>query len=293
VTVDVVCAAPPYLDITFSGMSRFPTLGEERLASAIAFTPGGIANVARGLHRLGLRTVISSQIADDVAGALLRRLLADEGIEWLGASGGATSVSAVLPVDGDRGFATFGGESKIDREAIAALDPQAVVIDLDVAEHAPPGVPTFAVVGDAEAQAIGRRLPEATSGLRALIANQSEACHLTGEANAAEGARKLAREGAEAVVTLGAAGALWSDGRAVEHARAPEYDAVDTSGAGDLFAAAYVWADLRGDPPAERLRLATTYASLSVRVPTPAAGALDLDEFLAIAGPPIEERSPQ
>jgi sugar/nucleoside kinase (ribokinase family) len=57
-------------------------------------------------------------------------------------------------------------------------------------------------------------------------------------------------------------------------------DAVDTTGAGDLFSAAYVWADHWGAPLAERLRWAVLYAALSVRVATAVAGAVPLKALL-------------
>ena len=50
--------------------------------------------------------------------------------------------------------------------------------------------------------------------------------------------------------------------------------------------AAYVWADLAGLPVGERLRLAATYASISVRVPTTTAGRCSLEEFLDHGGAP-------
>ena len=53
----------------------------------------------------------------------------------------------------------------------------------------------------------------------------------------------------------------------------------DTTGAGDLLAAAYVWGDLEGLPLAERLRRAVVYAALSVRTATGAASAATLDEL--------------
>jgi sugar/nucleoside kinase (ribokinase family) len=45
---------------------------------------------------------------------------------------------------------------------------------------------------------------------------------------------------------------------------APVVDIDDPTGAGDLFTAAFVWADLAGRPLEERLRLASTYASISL-----------------------------
>ena len=49
---------------------------------------------------------------------------------------------------------------------------------------------------------------------------------------------------------------------------------------GDLFAAAYVWADHWGAALEQRLRWSVLYASLSVRVATAVAGAVTLRALL-------------
>ena len=92
-------------------------------------------------------------------------------------------------------------------------------------------------------------------------------------------------------MTLGPAGAMAiePDGRSVRVA-APLADVGDTTGAGDLFAAAYVWADLAGRPLEERLHLATRYASLSLERATDRQKGIALRDFtdlLATGGPRI------
>ena len=63
---DVVCAGPPFLDITFSGLGALPSLGEERLARSVSLTAGGLANVSLGIER-SVRPTIG--ISDNSASA--------------------------------------------------------------------------------------------------------------------------------------------------------------------------------------------------------------------------------
>jgi sugar/nucleoside kinase (ribokinase family) len=81
------------------------------------------------------------------------------------------------------------------------------------------------------------------------------------------------------VVTLGSRGALELADGALVRAPAPEIEVVDTTGAGDLFVAAYVVADLAGAGGPERLAYAVLYAGLSVRKPTGVLGAPTLSEL--------------
>jgi ribokinase len=133
--------------------------------------------------------------------------------------------------------------------------------------------------------------------VHALLVNEREARLLSGTADPAAAARALGEHVGRVVVTLGARGALeWSGGELVTVEGIP-VEAVDTTGAGDLFAAAYVRADLAGLNAQERLEWAVLYASMSVGVATAVAGAATLEE-LAEAGArrglvwvPIEEEA--
>jgi sugar/nucleoside kinase (ribokinase family) len=280
---DVVCAGAPYLDITFTGLGALPALGEERLAESVSLTPGGLANVALGLTRLGLRAAVFSPVGNDLAGRVLSELLAGEGIEWIGRRADVTAVSAIMPLDGDRAFVTVDPDEPVDAEGLAAIGARAVVIDLPNVVCAPPDAAVYAVVGDVDARALAGRPPDELRRARALIVNDAEAGLLTGEREPAAAAAALARICPTAVVTLGARGAVCAGEHGVITAPAPDVPVVDTNGAGDLFTAAWVWADLDGRPVEERLRLAVAYASMSVGVATPRAGAATADQLLRAA----------
>ena len=189
----------------------------------------------------------------------------------------------VLPVDGERAMATYEPGEQVGAGELQALDPRATVLSLPRLELAPEGAALYATVGDADAQTDGAGHAAGLEGARSLLVNAREAGLLTGEADPREAARALAERTPCAVVTLGAAGAIAVEGSALVEADGVDVDVVDTTGAGDLFTAAYVWADLAGAPLEARLRWAGLYAALSVRVTTGAAGAADLEE-LARAG---------
>jgi sugar/nucleoside kinase (ribokinase family) len=283
VRVDVACVGDPFLDLIFLGLPAMPVPGEERLADRLKVVPGGMANVAFALRRLGLEAVICAPRGRDPAGRFLAQLLADEGVPWHGREGEATPVTVALPSGGDRALVSVMPTPTVDTETLGRMSMRAIVVDLPSAPLLPRGLPAehvYAVVGDPEVAALGGRLPGSLADIRTLIVNEREAMGLTGRREARAAADQLASLGTTVVVTRGAAGALavGPDGRSVT-AAAPVAVVADPTGAGDLFIAAYVWADLAGRAIEERLRLATSYASLSLERATDQLKGITLGEL--------------
>ncbi len=269
-TIDVVCAGPPFLDIVFRGLPRIPRAGEEVLASEVVTVPGAMANVAFALRQLGLNAVVCSRVGIDPAGRLLQELMAEAGIPWIGEPTDSTSLSVALPIDGDRAFVTVQSDAAVDLDAIAALSPRALVINLPLPGRMPDEPWIYGVVGDPQVAILLDDGPKPLTELRTLILNEREAQHLTGLSDTLEAAAQLAARGCLVVVTRGGNGAAAAtpDGQVLE-AAAVFAETFDTVGAGDLFTAAFIWADLLGRPVGERLSLATAYASLSLARPAP------------------------
>jgi sugar/nucleoside kinase (ribokinase family) len=82
-----------------------------------------------------------------------------------------------------------------------------------------------------------------------LFANHEEVCALTGEADVETACGRLRRPGLTLAVTLGAKGALvfdGTDGAPIRVPAVPVERVVDTTGAGDLYAAGFLWGYTRG-----------------------------------------------
>jgi ribokinase len=279
VTVDVVCAGPVFLDITFEGLEALPSPGQERFARDLHTTPGGAAITAIGLVRLGLRAAIAAPLGTDFAGTILRDELEAAGVVCAGGRSGRTPVAAVLPVGDERAFATFEPSARVDVGTIERLEPRAVVLPLEQLELVRSEAVVYATAGQRTLDRLGQGLPASAARVRAVLANHDEGLRLTGETDAEAAALSLAELGGTAVVTLGADGVVAAAAGEVVAVAAPRVEAHDTTGAGDLFTAAYVWADLAGLPLQERLRRAVVYAALSVRTATGARSAATLDEL--------------
>lgn len=284
--VDVACVGDPFLDLIFLGLPALPISGEEQLAERLVIAPGGMANVAYAVGRLGLGAVVCAPIGRDPAGRLLGELMADAGVSWLGRDADVTPVSVALPAHGDRAFVSVSPPPRVDLETLAQITARAIIVDLPSAALLPAHPQVYAVLGDPEVGAMVGRLPASLGGLRALFLNEREVRGLTGRPDVPGAAGHLAALGTTVVVTQGAGGAtaIEPDGRTVSVV-APLAEVGDTTGAGDLFAAAYVWADLAGRELEERLHLATRYASLSLERATDRQKGIALGDFRDLLAP--------
>src|SRR4051794_32103882 len=280
--VDVACAEPGFMDLTFPGLESIPLPGEERLAEDFLRSPGGGAITAVGAARLGLSSSLVSPLGNDPVGELLRTMLADDGVRWDGRLVARTPVTVILPSDGDRAMATFDPGESVTSDELARIEPRNVVLSIPRLPLAPAGSRVYASVGDIDARALaGGGLPDTLAGTRAMMVNEKEALLLSGAADAETAAAQLARLAPLVIVTLGPRGAVAAGAEGTVRVEGvPVEPVIDTTGAGDLFTAAYIWADHWGAALEQRLRWAVLYASLSVRVATAVAGAATLRALL-------------
>ena len=281
-SAELVALGELLIDFTPCGLSETGSLRYER-------NPGGApANVAVAAARLGLSAAFVGKVGDDIHGRFLRRTLEAEGVDLSGlVTDRETSTSLAfveLGPGGERDFSFVRrgcGDTRLRPEeipaelirnakllhlgtlsmteeparsatrwALALAGAAGVTVSCDVNYRAP--------LWDSERDfllACDALLPR----VQLLKVSLEEAALLTGltEPEAAAGAIK-SRWGVETVaVTLGAEGA-WLDG----FCPAPSVRALDTTGAGDCFWAAWLYARLRQRPDA--LPFACAAASLCV-----------------------------
>ena len=279
-TVDLAVATPTFLDLTFVGLEGLPAAGEERFAADLVRSPGGGAITAVGAARLGLATALAAPLGEDAAGDFVRSALEGEGVTLSARRSPRTPTTVVMPVDGDRSMVTVDPGVRASASDVAALDPRAVALSLDQLYCVPPGAAAYVTCGDDDARAFARRPPAKLAGVRALFVSKREALTLTEAADVDSAADSLGRNAERVIVTLGEDGAMaLVEGRSM---RVPAIDAtaLDTTGAGDLLVAAYIWADLRGASPEECLHWAVIYAGLSIATPTGVGGAVSESRLL-------------
>jgi ribokinase len=244
---------------------------------------GSAANTAAWLGSLGVRVALLAAVGDDDAGRSAVRELAATGVEVIGpvVPGAATGTCVVLVgPDGERTmFPDRGANASLTVEhVVAAFDPPPAHVHVSgytllgkgsraaglaaIAEARRRGVP---VSVDASSAAPIRSVGAATflgwiDGVDVLFANDDEVEALGGDSAV------LAVVGA-LVAKHGAAGASWTDGG--ERVSVPAVPAVvvDTTGAGDAFAAGHLAATLRGSDQADRLASAASAAARAVATP--------------------------
>ncbi|WP_425329768.1 carbohydrate kinase family protein [Streptomyces cacaoi] len=283
---DVYLTGTVFLDIVFTGLDSAPVRGTESWARGMGSSPGGIANMATALARLGLRTSLAAAFGDDMYGDYCREVL--EHGEHIDLSlshtvpGWHSPVTVSMAYEGERTMISHGHEAP-PKNAATAYDPDAPECPPPAAACVSSLVPDgpqewittaarrgsriFADVGWDET---GRWDLSALAELEqceAFLPNAAEAMRYTRTDCPRAAAHALAEHVPLAVVTMGADGAYAVDGGTGETAQVPgiAVEALDTTGAGDVFVAGFVTGSLAGWPLADRLAFAGLTAALSVQ----------------------------
>jgi ribokinase len=125
------------------------------------------------------------------------------------------------------------------------------------------------VLNPAPSRTLPKRIYES---LHVIVLNEHEARDISGQEDIRNAIRQLHDLGCKnVVVTLGASGVMFSEGRTVEFVAAPKVQAVDTTGAGDCFVG---WLGV-GVAEGFSLRAATERACKAASIKVTRAGAQD------------------
>ncbi|MFF0342027.1 carbohydrate kinase family protein [Kribbella sp. NPDC004875] len=260
------------------GLPTPPRPGTEVWATESHESPGGIANFAVALARLGLRTGMAAVFgADDLGDRVWRRLADDEGIDLALSRrlvGWQTPLTVALAYDNDRALVTRGTSPPLSADELITTPPAARAVAAHIgpwpnewlAKAKAAGSVVFADVGWDPTEAWDPAVLDQLAHCDVFLPNADEAMAYTRTTSPGAALEVLATKVPLVVVSNGADGAEALDAVTGERVAVPAYPvpAADTTGAGDVFAAGFIAATLWELPLEQRLRFAALTAALSV-----------------------------
>jgi len=275
--LDVVVSGLVFQDLVL-GLPTPPRPGTEVWATGSHESPGGIANFAVALARLGLRTGMAAAFgADDLGDRLWDRLETTEGIDltlsrklphW------PTPLTVALAYDNDRALVTRGTAPPLSADDLIVTPPKAKAVAAHIgpwpndwlAKAKAAGSLVFADVGWDPTEQWDPAVLDQLEHCDVFLPNAEEAMAYTRTASPGAALEALATKVPVVVVSNGAHGAEAIDTGTGERVAVPAFPvpAADTTGAGDVFAAGFIAATLWDLPLHQRVRFAALTAALSV-----------------------------
>ena len=274
--LDVVVSGLVFKDLVL-GLPTAPRPGTEVWATESHESPGGIANFAVALARLGLRTGMAAAFGADATGDQVWGYLSAEGIDLslsLRLAGWQTPLTVALAYDNDRALVTRGTSPLLSADELITTPPAARAVAAHIgpwpndwlAKAKAAGSVVFADVGWDPTEQWDPAVLDQLQHCDVFLPNADEAMAYTRTDSPEQALRRLAERVPLVVVSNGAAGAIALDASTGEHIAVPAFPvpAADSTGAGDVFAAGFIAATLWGLPLAQRVRFAALTAALSV-----------------------------
>ena len=302
---DVVCVGILVADVIARPVTGLPEAGTLAFVDSIELRGGGCAlNTASCLARLGLRSAALGKVGADTFGEFVLRLLGERGVDAEGVLTDpelATSASVAL-VDpaGERTFLHLRGANAALRAEELGERPfagRALHVAGALVLEALDGEPTARLLGEARRRGIqtsldpvfdadGRweRLLPALPHCDLVTPGLAEAQGVTGERDPARAARRLRELGARiAAVTLGPDGCYVAGDSLDGHVPGVQVEAMDGTGAGDAFAAGFLYGLLAAWPLERCARFANAAGALATTAIGAFEGVGDLEGTLRLA----------
>jgi len=278
---DVLVPGHYFCDVVFTGLPAFPAPGTEIYCDDVNVAPGGVLNTVVALKRLGVKTGWTSALGDDFFSRYVREWAGREGLDLALVTQQAKPLRRLtvsLSLATDRAFVTFADAMPnlvtLARQRLADtrfrhLHFGGLVVDERMPallrECRARGIEVSMDCQHREQTLAQPLVREIIRRLDLFLPNAVEAQRLTGTRCMAAAAALLADLVPLLVIKDGERGAHgWWKGR---HAHAPALPCapVDTTGAGDVFNAAFIAAHLAGEGPKQCLRHGVVAGSLSTQ----------------------------
>lgn len=290
--MDYICLGLSTLDYFWS-VPQKTVFGEKTLADNFFISGGGMAATAAfTIAKLEGDVAFWGRAGDDASGALMRAELKAAGVNVehfrLFPSGRSPVASVIVEPGGERQISTFRGSDLPDSAHWLPLeqvrDAKAILADMRWLEGAEAlfiearrfGIPTVLDADIADEVDYQRILPLSdhvlfsSTGLAACTPAQDRI-------DALDQVREL---GCKIVgVTNGSKGTTWMDDQGTHHTPAFKVDAVDTTGAGDVFHGAYTLGIGNDNNPAKVMRFASAAAAIKCAKPGGRDGIPTLEEL--------------
>lgn len=265
---------------------------------------GSAANTIIAISQFGGQTFYSCKVADDEPGQFYLADLAQSGVDTnlkihAPESGITGKCLVFVTPDADRTMNTFLGisssfsETELVPEAIAAAQYTYIEGYLVTGEHSKQAAIKAGEIARAAGQKVSLTLSDLNMakffkagllemvgpGVDLLFANESEALEMAGTQDFAEAVAYLKTIAKTFAVTRGAQGSIVFDGETLIEIEPFPVEAIDTVGAGDMYAGAVLYGVTNGLSWAEAGRLGSKASSrlvtmLGARMPTEAVKAL-------------------
>jgi sulfofructose kinase len=281
----VLCVGQATLDHVLTVADEI-VAGGKHVAQRHDVVGGGLAaNAAVTVARLGGAAALASVIGDDeTANNVLAGLRAEHVDIRLvqQVAGVATPFSAVIV--SANGARTIVNHNPTELLARPCPDLEEVVCDAVLVDGRWPAGTTGALslarrrgvpgVVDVDRSAVDAAVIDTCLDLAShLVFSEDALRDLTGTTSATDGLRRISRDTrAHVSVTLGERGVVWVDGDDVRSLAAFAVDAVDTTGAGDVFHGAATLALAEGADEARAFAFASAAAALKCTRPGARAG---------------------